>query len=267
MDAHWPYHTEASLQSPADYAGAWRDMVLMHGAYHEHHPGADVMERVLGMYDEAIAFVDQQIGRLLATLDAMDVRDQTLVAITADHGEEFFEHGRWQHGASRKMYDELLRVPLIVEIPGQPGRVDIPQQVALLDLPVTILDAVGLPSDPRMEGKSLLSARAGQPDPARGVVISEMVALEGLCVALRTEAYKYVYVEQEPHRRELYDLEADPEERDNLYGTRPTVERAFQEILDKHLEQGKRTGSRGEDGQWLHDDEVVRRLRALGYID
>jgi arylsulfatase len=239
----------------------------MHGAYHEHHPGADVMERVLGMYDEAIAFVDQQIGRLLATLDAMDVRDQTLVAITADHGEEFFEHGRWQHGASRKMYDELLRVPLIVEIPGQPGRVDIPQQVALLDLPVTILDAVGLPSDPRMEGKSLLSARAGQPDPARGVVISEMVALEGLCVALRTEAYKYVYVEQEPHRRELYDLEADPEERDNLYGTRPTVERAFQEILDKHLEQGKRTGSRGEDGQWMHDDEVVRRLRALGYID
>ena len=103
-------------------------------------------------YDEGIAYVDQQVGRLFESMEKIGLWDDTLIIVTADHGEALFEHGRWEHGAS--VLEEVVRVPLIVRGPGiKPGRSEIP--ASLVDLVPTILEAVEIDSSSDFFGNSL----------------------------------------------------------------------------------------------------------------
>ena len=265
MDAHWPYHIGASLQTGQSRAQAWNDSHITQKA--KTYPGTRMAERLKQLYDTAIEFLDLQIGRLINRLDRCGFASNTFVIIVADHGEGFYEHGRWGHGAVFDLHDEILRVPLIIKAPGVPKKERIAQQVCLLDIAPTVLDLLGIAKEPLMEGQSLLPLLATPGEWQRRIVICEMVDLKWYCVALRTEQYKYIYDERRPSYRELYDLRGDPNETRNLYGSRPEIEMEFERALQRHLQRVAETSYRDVDGAWQRNDQVIDRLRALGYIE
>ncbi len=266
MDAHWPYHIPTRLNSGQERARAWQDLHLA-WKHREDHPGQAFVERLIKLYDIAIAELDGYIGQVLTCLEQNHLLEDTAVFLTADHGEAFFEHSRWQHGALYDFHEEILHVPLLIRLPGthHPSRIESP--VYLLDLAPTILDALAIPADSMMEGKSLLPLLTGAGMDTDGPAIIEMLDLALYCVCIRTPRYKYLFDERYPEQREVFDLIRDPGETQNIYGQNPEVEAELESLLQAHLERVRATSPRDAAGQWQKDDDVVRRLQALGYMD
>ena len=185
-------------------------------------------ERNRLLYDGCIRYTDESIGRLMNYLETEGLSENTLVLVTADHGEEFWEHGSFSHG--EQLYDEAIKVPLILDLPGshhEPTRVA--AQVRHVDMLPTILDAIGLADPARREGSSLISLLTGggyAPD-GRGYFPADVALCEGPILrtpglkALRRRDWK-VIVEPVTSSVELYDLKQDPSEQVNLWG-RPTA--------------------------------------------
>src|SRR5206468_635688 len=103
--------------------------------------------------------LDARLRVLFAGLERRGVLDKSIVVFTADHGEEFREHGQLAHGTS--LYNELIRVPLIVLVPGQRGGRVVRDNVSLVDVAPTLLALLGLPPEPRFEGRSLVPLLTG----------------------------------------------------------------------------------------------------------
>ncbi len=265
MDSHWPYHDPSSLDQPTERARAWRDRRLMWRSK-RNVPGEEMLDRLHELYDAAVGRVDEQVGRVLTALSNAGLKDETAVVLVSDHGEAFYEHGRWQHGAVFDFHEEVLRIPLILSAPGLPRKRSVTELVSLMDLPPTLLDLADIETPETMEGRSLLPVIAGQRQQS-GTVISEMVDRDWYCVSLRTDRFKYVYDERRSTVRELYDLLEDPEERHDLSGMRPEIESELEAQLQRHLRRIYKDGSRDERGAWNVEEDVVRRLRSLGYLD
>lgn len=133
---------------------------------------------LVALYDDEVAFVDQQLGRLFAALDEAGLSDEIVVVLTSDHGEELFDHRGSEHGHT--MYDELLRVPLVVRAPEvQPGRRTEP--VSLVDLFPTLLFAFGQPVLQGLPGRSLWPSLHGEGAGPAGPCLPS-----GLCTARST---------------------------------------------------------------------------------
>jgi arylsulfatase A-like enzyme len=227
------------------------------------------------VYDEEIRFTDAGIGRLLAGLRQLGLEEDTLVVVTADHGEEFF--GRGWLGHTRTLYEELIHVPLVVRVPGSGGHgsaVGVP--VSLVSLAPTILDYLGIDApDAGFEGPSLrpLIDGSGNVDlpPVRSEVrfivlgpdspLAEKAAIKQAVIDGRYKLIK----DLRAHTYELYDLERDPGERENLASSRP-------ELLQKMQAELDRTGGAGAaeptvDENVTLDPKEAARLRDLGYVD
>ena len=169
------------------------------------------LQHLRALYDGEIFFTDHYVGRLLDTLEELGLADETLVVLTSDHGEEFFEHG--QKGHRRNLYDETLKVPLIVRLPGSEGAGRrIQTQVAQIDVMPTILDLLELPIPEEIQGRSLEPLMRGG-DPTPGEVLSRLVLPDSLSsVALRTDDWKLIVAEDEAVGASLHDLDTDPSE-------------------------------------------------------
>ena len=230
-------------------------------------PSADELERLRGLYDGQLRYVDEQIGLLLAELRERGLYDDSLIVVTSDHGDAFYEHGAISH--STTPYEELVRVPLLVKLPGNrfAGRT-VDAQVRLIDVFPTVLKAVGIQDDvPGVAGcalQPLLRAEPGTADrePACQVAVIEIAQGEGApTVAVRTGGLKYIH--HESGDGELYDLVADPGERVDLLAERPEdVRRLRRLVLDVVAARD------AEPAQRLDlDERTVRELKALGYLD
>ncbi|PYT05640.1 MAG: hypothetical protein DMF49_13460 [Acidobacteria bacterium] len=121
-------------------------------------------QRKIKLYDAEIAFVDSQFGRLIDSLKRSGDYDKTVFAVVADHGEGLGDHGWWHH---RILYQEQIRLPLILRAPGWPKGKAVGELVRSIDIFPTILDAVGVASPPRVEGRSLRDLIEGKPEPPR----------------------------------------------------------------------------------------------------
>ena len=174
-------------------------------------PSARDLAHLVALYDRGIAYTDYWIGRLSDELERRHLYGDTLFIVTADHGEEFRDHGGLEHGLT--YYDELLRVPLIMRVPGYAGGQTIAEQVGLIDVMPTILDLVGAPNRLALQGRSLVPLLAGKTLPDRLLYAEADVA--GARVAMRSNTIKYVET-VEGKRREAYDLARDPHELRNL---------------------------------------------------
>lgn len=183
------------------------------------------LQNIINLYDGTIMYVDQVLGDLFKELKRLDIFDNTFIIITADHGEEFREHGGFSHTA--KLYDELIHVPLILRAPTLPANIRIDELVSLLDLAPTILDYLDLPDCKNFEGKSLLPLIIEEEKVWNEEgVISETLTKNGRVVlsmekgyrviSRRTKNWKYILNEEE-NKKELYNLENDPYETKNLY--------------------------------------------------
>ncbi|HEY1586482.1 MAG TPA: sulfatase-like hydrolase/transferase, partial [Polyangia bacterium] len=205
----------------------WTHFFEPHSKYMDHdefpvHDGG--LKGLEEKYDAEVSFTDKYIGEVLDTLESSGQAKNTAVVIFSDHGEAFGEHrfgGERMYFHGQTLYDELLRVPLMIRIPGVAPRV-VDGNVALLDLGPTLCDLVKAPRPPTMHGRSLLGAILGEP------LRPELVYAEMLPAtswnhhwrALVDGSWKLIEKLSE-NTTELYDLSTDPTEQHNLAGTKP----------------------------------------------
>jgi arylsulfatase A-like enzyme len=165
-------------------------------------------------YDYEIAFADMWLGKLLDAVKRLGLADDTAVVVMADHGEAWGEHKAFFHGTD--LFDEQMRVPLVIAVPGQKPHV-FEDQVALVDVGPTLLDMVGAAPLPTMRGHSLLPLLEGKPRAAHPIFSELLPATAWPHHAVMMVDGKYKLIHRVSDRRwELYDLGADPTEQHNL---------------------------------------------------
>ncbi len=212
-------------------------------------------------YDAGIAVADQQVGRIVDFLDENKLRDQTLIVIVGDHGEGLGEHDEREHG--HMLYNSTLRVPLIVAHPSlcQRGR-RVTQAVSLVDLLPTFQECLGLKATPKLTGRSLKPALAGDfLVPRSCYAETDIPFLEHNWAPQRclvTEDWKYI---RSP-RPEIYDLSRDPAELDNLADSQPERVREMEQLL---ADVESRMPARAARDANLSPAER-RSLASLGYL-
>jgi arylsulfatase A-like enzyme len=232
-------------------------------------------------YAAEVTFVDRYLGWVLERLEKSGLRESTLVVLLSDHGEEFMEHQRWGHG--RALYDELLRVPLILSLPGVlPAGRRPSAHVQLIDLSPTILDLLGIARPPVMQGRSLLPYAVLSEDvqPARPTFAKSNIQFapkESINRAnkdydsIRFRNWKLVRFNtdrrfDEQFEFELYDLDADPGEQHDRWPTQLVVGRTLQQMLAwQHRIDESIKSQAPREGEL--DEGVIENLRALGYIE
>jgi arylsulfatase A-like enzyme len=226
------------------------------------------LEALVALYDGEIVYVDSLVGQVLDELDRQGLTDRTMIIVNADHGEEFMDHGNYTHGHA--LYDELLRVPLIISGPvvETPGR-RVETQVSMLDLLPTACEIAGAPVPAEAEGRSLVPLLRGEEIeelPAfseamlRGVTDSEKKSI-------RYNGFKLIY-STETGAVELYDLQTDPVEQVNLAEQEPAiVERMLTELQAwmAHTAEVAAELPRQRPLSGTMDEETRQQLRDVGY--
>ncbi len=213
-------------------------------------------------YRRRIAGLDQHLGALFAEFTRRRLWEKSLVVVTADHGDEFGEHGGYTH--THKLYDELIHVPLVVRAPGTaPRRVE--EVVELAQIVPTVLEEAGAPDPGGLAAESLRPLLAGgDAGGASGASLSEAELIPNYIGCLREKEWKFIG-EERPGREALYELGADPGERRNVLAAHPRV---ADRLREKWFER-RRGGVRAARAQKLSaEDEalVEARLRDLGYL-
>lgn len=213
---------------------------------------ADV-EQLYRLYDSEIAFTDLQVGRVLDRLAELGLDERTLVVFTADHGEEFLEHGRLGH--AKTVYQELVHVPLVVRCPHwEPGVSDAP--VANLDVFPTVLACLGLPAPRGLEGRAL------GPGPVEPRTVFTQNAKRNRVVAAVSATHKLV---KDRKHTEFYDLRSDPGERHDLSAAGgPVYDAMLAELraFEKELRRSARPAVKHTP-----ESDVRDQLEALGYAE
>lgn len=240
-------------------------------------PEAPKAERELTRYQGEARHLDRILADLFRTLDRLGLDENTIVAITSDHGEAFGEHGHIGH--SKTVYDEFVHVPLIFRAPGmvQAGqRFD--EQISLIDVAPTLLDMTSVPAPATMRGRSLGPALRGEsaPQPDEFIFFEAPIGWarkKGRIFAARSEQYKFIGREHMDVVPEIYDLEADPGEKKNL-AVDPELQELAREVIGRYKELDRQTKLR-EAGLPVTppaetktlDSDMQEKLKALGYVD
>ena len=229
---------------------------------------------VISQYDGEILWTDALLGRLWSLLDELNLWEDTAVVVTSDHGEEFFEHGTKGH--RNNLYEESVRVPLILRAPGREPRRD-GRIASLIDVFPSVLEIAGVEAVPPHHGRSLLRP-APEPQPpiffelktewvVKNPATGERGVATDLWLAVRDGDHKLV-LERNEQRRELYDLAEDPREKHSLYASHPERFAALDGMLGDHLEAMKRYAAQRQPSAPARlTPEQEERLRSLGYVD
>jgi arylsulfatase A-like enzyme len=257
MEPHSPYAPPAKVRArfppqlpprpaPREVIPAWLD------------PGGPLdANHYEALYDAEIADVDSALGEFFDALRRTSRWQQLVLVVTADHGEEFFEHGGFEHNLT--LYDELLRVPLLIKAPGlRPGLREIQSQS--VDLAPTLACAAGaeVPRD-------LAGADIGPV--LQGGAASEPIAFAerpGERYAIRTREWKLISSLE--GRDELYHLSLDPHERVNVAQGNPEGVTRFREQLTAVLAGAYKAGASVRRDVAPVSQRTLDRLRALGYV-
>ena len=195
----------------------WTHLFEPHSSYMPHKEFPTSLSGVPGLmekYDYEIAFTDLWVKKLFDELKALGLDKDTAIVVCADHGEAWGEHKQYFHGTD--LYDEQMRVPLIIAIPGQKPVV-INEQVELVDVAPTLLDLIGASIPPAMRGRSLLPRIEGKPLPP-APAFSEMMPATAWPhqAAMMVDGDHKIIHRISDRRWELYDLTRDPSEQKNL---------------------------------------------------
>jgi len=246
MDVHGPYGLLRNIAS------------LLHSFPRRSASRTVDINRHIDLYDAQIRYEDKMFGSLLHTLTELDILKDTLVVVTADHGQQFMEHGYYGHHSG--LYDELIHVPLIIVGPGLKSRT-ITQQISLLDLAPTILDIVGIEKPKTFLGDTLLGLmrESGTEGGRLGAISETDVPLvtsrlrgnqkrldaKRRVISFRTAKWKYIYTEG--GQDELYCLETDLGERENLIDAEPETATELRSKIMAHIQFEERKAAR-DDG-------------------
>jgi arylsulfatase A-like enzyme len=256
---HEPYHPgpEFDRFSDPDYRGPVDGDLPWNMAFNNAATVADDADRrhLIDLYDGNLLRADDATGQLLRALQARSDWGRTVVLVTSDHGEALTEHGTIGHNAT--VYDEMLRVPFILRIPGETERTDDHRFAALTDLAPTLLAAAGFEVIPDHDARNLLDPDHGPP---RALVVrtSHKYPTWGV----RTDRHKLIH--RGSAGSELFDLEQDPGETMSVIDRDRLLAAALRQVLSdrRRLEPLLQAGDAVALGA-----EDRRMLEALGYVD
>ena len=218
---------------------------------------------LVDLYDADIKYVDDAVGRLLDSLGS-DLPN-TIVVVTADHGEEFGERGKFGH---ETLYDGLVHVPLIMAGPGIKGGTLVKQQVSLIDLAPTIADLLGIDDTPSFHGESLLPVVKGERQTTNATISVNLEPGRRL-IAYRTPGWKYIQTESRDTNdvvlaEEVYDLTNDPGETRNLHGVDIEEAKRFELEAKSKVSQFKQLKS--EEKMAYEKQRIKAKLNKLGKL-
>ena len=247
----------ASAWIAQERSGPWFAWVHLYDAHDPYEPPADLKDRfAAARYDGEIAGVDRAVGRLLRVIDA-----NTIVAVTADHGEALGDHGEDTHGVF--LYEPVMHVPLILRLPGtRPERVR--ARVRLADLAPTLLASAAITPTASMQGESLLPLAHGQDARDRPVYSETNYPQQAFnwspLVAWRADRFLLVRAP----KTELYDTTTDAAAAQNIAAARARVVQGMSAELDAFVQRV--TGGAAPSGKTPIDPDLAARLASLGYV-
>ena len=219
------------------------------------------------LYDGNLAYADAVVGQVREALEKAGLLEQTVVIVSADHGEGLFDHAWIGHNV--QLYDESVHVPLIVRFPagkGPPAGTRVKGLADLLDLAPTIADLFGVlgrgGSDRQFQGRSLLPVLGGG---AGETAILSRTVWDRPRYALRDAAYKFLY-DTRTGQEELYDLAQDPGETRNLVAAQPLRAAWSRQALHHWIASAAREATSGTAPPERMSKEQCENLRALGYL-
>jgi arylsulfatase A-like enzyme len=258
---HLLYTQQGSLKAAQGFPSP-EDRGLDRGAFVDH---------LLGLYEGEIRFFDGQLHRLFEGLRRQALWENTLVMVTADHGEEFLDHGYVAHHPYTGLAEELIRIPLALKPPsGEPSGVVIDDLVRMVDFAPTILDYTGLSADAvHMEGVSLRPLIEGRELPPLTAFYSTIHYN-----IVRDTRWKYRLEKgpagQGPPIERLYDIVADPMEEHDVADLHPEaverMRRQYREFALSLADRAPPSDAAPIRGQEDIDREELERLEALGYV-
>lgn len=257
-DSHGQYKVEDGYKGrfmPADYKGKFKGTSEEQRVLREDglaKGSIDLTEEDVefwrGWYDSKIRDADDRFAEFWQDIDRLGVKDKTIIIILSDHGTEFYEHKRFDHGFS--LYDELVHVPLVFTVPGLSAKGIIPDQVTTLDVAPTLFDIIGI--DPgqkyksQMRGKSLLSYLQTGKGESRDVFMETDYRNYTHKRGVRTaDGWKFIWT-METGMKELYDLKNDPLETRNMAMENKEVS----VNLEKSIEDFIETTGQNLSGPW-----------------
>jgi choline-sulfatase len=245
----------------------------------------DLRQASQELYEAEIMAFDDYFGWFIRELRRLGIYDRSLIVLTSDHGEEFFEHGGWGH--SHSLYNELLRVPLIIKFPGQEHAGASPGVLAgLIDVLPTLLDYYGLPTvDGPVDGLSLLPALSGKKPrrflisditttrynyhfPAKfALFFNKTKAIHNFPTSLELNSFfaAFGFPPQRPSL-EWFDLSLDPRERQGKVPVQSKDAKALIRELLRVNQEIRRAMGGGGFSPAAPDDEAQRILHSLGYL-
>lgn len=261
LDPHSPYvyrDSSAHLYD-ADYEGAFE--TTTRGSFDTDDPLE--IARIRDLYDGEVLYVDAIFGRLIDGLSEMGLLENSIIVVTSDHGEEFKEHGGFQHD---RLTEEHVRIPLLLYHPDAPGSARTEILVSNVDFYPTFLSLAGIPSDGVLDGRDWTRLTT-EPDWVAGV---SMTGGQERWLSLRTGDHKLILTCMPEHSLTLYDLAADPGELRDLQTELPAVTKTL------HRDLGVVMG--GEPCSMMQaavqgvsptvglSAENIEALKALGYL-
>jgi arylsulfatase A-like enzyme/Flp pilus assembly protein TadD len=241
-------------RQPARPFFLWVHVFDPHSPY---DPPAAFRDRYPGnLYDGEIAYTDQELGRLFATVASR--RDKTIIAVLSDHGESFAGHGEYTHGVF--LYDSTVRVAFLLSGPGVPAGKRVKQQVRTIDVLPTVLELLGVKAPGGLQGRSLLAGMGGKGTPSWSYeetlypkINMGWAELRGV----RSDKWKYIRAP----RPELYDLVRDPNETSNVASSHPYEVRQSEALLRSITGTGQEIAA-----TTLLDSRTLAQLKSLGYL-
>ena len=223
------------------------------------------IDHIMAVYDGCINYVDDQLGKLFIKLDQLGIDDNTIIIVTADHGEAFKEHGKLGHCG--KPYIEEVHVPLIMRGPEIPRNRIYKNYVQHIDIVPTILEILNIPQKKEMQGRSLLplinNCEIEKDYKTYGFGEDRDKPQRPFSISLRTK--EWTYIMNQGAADELYDRIHDPKEQKNLIKKRPIIAQRLREELENFM--ALTSEGKPQVAEKVHiDEELKERLKSLGYL-
>ena len=208
---------------------------------------AEDKEAIVSLYDGEVREQDEQIGKVVENLKELGLWEKTILVLTSDHGEEIFDHGYLGHASTTRdssLYDEIIRVPLIIRIPNS-KKVSIEEYIEHIDIMPTILDILGVKDEFHTDGQSIL--RKGKGKEKGGKIFASTSPCGWQCpekdknkriYSIRTPDWKLIWYQHE-NRFELFDLKKDKKEQMDLSKKHHIVLRELSSILGEKILESK----------------------------
>jgi arylsulfatase A-like enzyme len=247
FDPHEPWDPPSRFDTYTDLTYRGKRLILPMGGVAEEWATPEEIQHIRGLYAGEAEFVDHCLGRLFHRLKDLGYYDDSIVFVVADHGHPLADHGKFLKGGDR-LYNELLRVPFMVRLPGGQGARRTPAIVQFHDLLPTLLDAMGMAGNARsMQGRSFLPVLKGDSDVHREVIITGYHEDYERCI--RDQTWSYVRQPEEAPD-ELYNLIEDPRELNNLIDQFPEEAGRLASAFGSYFMHGTPVVVKGTQGKY-----------------